>query len=179
MRTIIGGPTHQLRDPIPPGGAGTSCFHEETMIVTNNGSKMIKNIDLTIDKIWNPINQKWMELSRKTVTLWQGEVCKIATSENELITTSNHPFMLKDGTVLKAENLEVGDVLDNGSEGIVIKAMQLNKVQEYVIVHNLVFKNAGTADCEHFVEANGIPSGILHLQDKVANASLTKALQLN
>lgn len=176
MRTIIGGP---IRNTPPERPLNSSCFHEETIIKTSNGAKMIKDIDLAADTIWNPVCKKWMGLSRRTVTLWQGDLCKIKTAENELITTDNHPFMLTNGLVLKAKNLEVGDVLDNGNEGVVITAMETYTTQEYLIVHNLVFKKAGIENIAHFVEANGIPSGTLHLQDKIANTSFTKALELS
>lgn len=160
LKTIKGGII--IEDIIADG-----CFEETTLIKTNSGQKMIKELDLATDQVWNPINQKWMSLTRKTVTLIEGIVYTVTTNQGSVVVTDNHPFMLAGGEVLQACELNEGDLLDNGGSGDLITGVTASVIEDYMIVHNLVFAGAGVDNADHFVEANGVVSGVLYLQDKV------------
>jgi len=162
MKTIQGG-FIIITDDI-----GGSCFEETTMITTQNGQKMIKDLDMAMDQVWNPMNQKWMKISRKTVSLVKGMAYDIFTEAGQVTVTSNHPFMTIEGEVVQACELTEADSLANGDRITKIAAMV---IEDYMIVHNLVFTDAGEANEDHFVEANGVVSGVLPLQDKINHRS--------
>jgi len=83
--------------------------------------------------------------------------------------TDEHAFMLLNGEVVKANELSKGDLLANGASGDLITAIDDSQVEDYTIVYNLVFENTDDSNQNHFVEANGVVSGLLHLQEKIAH----------
>lgn len=160
MKTITGG--FIVIDDI-----STTCFAEDTLIKTQTGEKMIKDLDLATDRVWNPMNRQWMKMSRKTVSLVEGMAYTIATTAGTVTVTANHPFMTTAGEILTASELNEGDLLADGSSGDLVTAVTAFVIEDYMIVHNLVFATTDADNANHFVEANGVVSGVLHLQDKV------------
>ncbi len=161
MKTIKGG-VIIIQDIVIDG-----CFEESTLITTQAGPKMIKDLDMDQDQVWNPISQQWMAISRKTVSLIKGIAYIITTAKGSVTVTDNHPFMTLTEGLVQASELSEGDVLANGDAGDVIMDVTAFAIDDHMVVHNLVFENAGTEVQNHFVEANGVVSGVLFLQDKI------------
>ena len=140
------------------------CFEESTQIRTHSGLKMIKDLDLATDKVWNPISKQFMGLSRRTTSIIEGIVLAITTSNGEVTVTSNHAFVLAGGQVVQAAELKAGDMLAGGE---MVSGVQTLDVEGYMLVHNLVFDNSSAIWQDHMVEANGVVSGALYLQDSI------------
>jgi len=132
---------------INAGIVKTNSFEATTTIKTKTANKKIVDLDVTTDEVWNPINQQWMKIARKTNSQVSGIIYEITTNSGCVTVTSNHPFMKMDGIILY----------------VAIEGTQ--------VFHNLVFENATDAVNDHFVEANGVVSGVLFLQDKVTQLS--------
>lgn len=162
LKTICGGCVLIPGEEIP-----AICFAENTMITTKVGQKKISNLDLTKDQVWNPVNQKWMNLSRKTVTIHKGSLATISTSSGSVTVTTNHPFLTLSGELIQAGELKIGDILSNGDTGDIITNTSFVEIEDYVLVYNLVFDTLSEVEEDHLVEANGVVSGVLYLQDKI------------
>ena len=158
MKSIKGG-TIVIEDVIMG-----SCFEESTLIKTQDGLKMIKDLDLAKDQIWNPVSGQWMRMSRRTASIVEGTAYKIATASGEVTVTGNHPFALLNGQVVQASELKQGDLLAGGE---VVRNTSTFAIDGYMIVHNLVFTSKSTNWEDHMVEANGVVSGALYLQDSI------------
>jgi len=154
------------------GGGGTrildfNSFDKTTIIKTKTGDRQIIDLNESTDEVWNPVNQQWMKIARKTNSTVTGIIYEITTKSGGVKVTSNHPFMKMDGTILHASQLTEGDVIDNGSSGDLITKVAALAIEGIQVFHNLVFENATEDVQDHFVEANGVVSGVLFLQDKV------------
>jgi len=60
----------------------------------------------------------------------------------------------------------------NDEGGIVVGSVTnvtTHKIEDYTVVHNMVFDTNEHGHDNHFVEANGVVSGVLHLQEKIAH----------
>ncbi len=172
LKSIYGG-------PIDPFALIDGCFEEGTLVTTQNGQKEIEKLNLATDKIWNPISEQWMSLSRRTVTVAKGTMYTITTASGTVTTTDNHPFMLMSGEVVKASELNTGDLLATAESGDLITNIAINPIEDYILVYNLVYANVGEQKEDHFVEVNGVVSGVLFLQDQVAHRTPLATEQMN
>lgn len=146
-----------------------NSFDATTLIKTKTGNKRITDLNIATDEVWNPINQQWMKIARKTNSEVSGIIYEITTNSGCVTVTSNHPFMKMDGTVLHASQLVEGDIIDKGNSGDLVTQVTAIAIEGTQTFHNLVFENATDAVKDHFVEANGVVSGVLFLQDKVTH----------
>jgi len=148
-----------------------NSFAATTLIKTKTGNKKIIDLDIAKDEVWNPINQQWMQIARKTNSVVSSLIYEITTNSGAVTVTSNHPFMKMDGMVLHAAQLTEGDVIDNGNSGDEVTKVTSLAIEGTQIFHNLIFANVTDEVNDHFVEANGLVSGVLFLQDKVMQPS--------
>jgi len=109
-------------------------------------------------------------MARKTNSQVSGIIYEITTNSGCVTVTSNHPFMKMDGTILYASQLTEGDMIDNGGSGDLVTKVAALAIEGTQVFHNLVFENATDVVNDHFVEANGVVSGVLFLQDKVTQS---------
>jgi len=152
------------------GGFGIvfgNSFESTTLIKTKTGNKPIIDLNVDTDEVWNPVNQQWMKIARKTNSTVSGITYEITTNNGCVTVTANHPFMKMDGTILHASQLIEGDVIADGSSGDLVTKVAALAIEGTQVFHNLVFENATENVQDHFVEANGVVSGVLFLQDKV------------
>jgi len=125
--------------------------------------KQIVDVDAT-DEVWNPINQQWMKITRKSSSITSGLICEITSQSGKLTVTTNHPFMKKDGNIVDARQLKAGDILENGETGDEVTQVAMIAIKGIQVFHNLVYDCSDTELNNHFVEANGVVSGVLSLQ---------------
>lgn len=144
-----------------------NSFESTTQIKTKTGNKQIIDLNEATDEVWNPVNQQWMKIARKTNSTVSDLIYEITTNCGSVTVTANHPFMKMDGTILHACQLAEGDLIDNGSTGDLVTKVAALAIEGTQVFHNLVFENATEDVQDHFVEANGVVSGVLFLQDKV------------
>lgn len=97
-------PTDFTKTPIP------TCFPGDTLVLTINGYKKIKNISIN-DKVISH-SMRVRNINNVQLRFYRDKIYKIKTglSDNMISTTSEHPFLVKNKWV-KAEDLVVGDYL--------------------------------------------------------------------
>ncbi len=93
------------------------------------------------------------------------------TAGRSLTMTDSHPVLIaRDGTwqMMRAENLQVGDVLVTGEMGEdSVRALSSYRLpEEQKLVYN--FDTQGVNDYEHLIVANGLRVGDLHWQKRLA-----------
>lgn len=152
------------------------CFDENTFIRLADGSDR-KIIDLTPqDLVLNPKTGLAMKIRNMSIGPEKNEMIEVETADGKLVkVTLTHPFKTQSGWK-KAENLAVGDEIEglNGSE-----TQKIKKAKRYMptTVPNVVnlFLDApeGSLD-DHYVLANGVPTGDLHVQQLLEKGALPK-----
>lgn len=144
------------------------CFASDTMIRMANGKdQMIAGITAG-DMVLNPVTKKATRVAEvikgpETKPMW-----KVGFGGREMIITELHPVPVKGG-LKQAKDVTTADYIydDNGIIHRVTSAEAL-PVKPNTIVYNVRLEGSTTVTAEHMVLANGLVSGDLFLQRKMA-----------
>lgn len=147
------------------------CFAPETLITMADGKqKQIQNIQLN-DRVKNPVTGHAAIVIRIT----KGPEAEKGLFEvgfkggNKVVVTSKHPFLTRQG-LKQAEEL-------TSSDEIIVKAGEFRKIDHLVRrpsnanqqVINIAVTGTTFEAADHMVEADGIITGDLFLQEKLDN----------
>ena len=119
---------------------GSACFTADTKVLTEYGTKPIKDIEIG-DKVWS-YDIETGETELKSVTnIYIHEVYEILhlyTDEGTIDATTNHPFYVADKGWVAAGDLEAGDEAHNidGTTSVVI-GYEIEKFDKPILVYNL------------------------------------------
>jgi len=121
---------------------GRACFTGETLVSTENGLKMIQDIEIG-NQVYskNSENQIELKLVDKLVTHEVNQIYKIDIDKEIINSTWSHPFFVKDKYIL-AKDLKIGDELINmAGETTVIKNIEISKVEPTTVYEIRVVDN--------------------------------------
>jgi len=121
---------------------GRACFTGETLVSTENGLKMIQDIEIG-DKVYskNSENQIELKLVDKLVTHETNQIYKIDIDKEIINSTWSHPFFVKDKYII-AKDLKIGDELINmAGETTVIKNIEITEVEPTTVYEIRVVNN--------------------------------------
>jgi hypothetical protein len=131
-----------FRDRLCPKGeseAGGLCFTEETLVLTKDGHKYIKDIKIG-DEVYSQ-NQYTGEKGLKKVTdIFVNETDRlvhITIKETEIKATPTHPFWVVDKGLVIADELEVGDNVQLYSGEVTeVISVEFELIKEHIKVYN-------------------------------------------
>lgn len=122
-------------------GASTAklCFTAGTEISTEGGLKPIEEIEIG-DKVWSYNEQTGETSLKEVVALYESEKYNLVevTVDGEIITsTDTHPYFVHGKGWIRADELEVGDILiDVNGDEVIVQATRSYTSEEPVTVYN-------------------------------------------
>ncbi len=116
-----------------------ACFVAGTLISTEEGLRPIEEIQVG-DYVWseNPeTNEKGLKQVVNTFIHNKDEILHLIVNGEEIKTTREHPFYVEGKGFVKAEYLELGDVLRlQTGENVLLEDMRFEKLDEPIYVYN-------------------------------------------
>lgn len=143
------------------------CFDEDTLIKMGDGSlkkiRSIRNGDL----VFNPVLKRAFPVSKVTMGYEKQALYEVGYSSATARVTYNHPFLTKMG-IKTAEQLTGKDELI-GKSGIYhrIKSLKVLPIKKKQVVVNISLKSGSENPQYHMIEADGVVSGDLFLQEQL------------
>ncbi len=156
-------------------GWACNCFDQNTLIKREVGLVKIKDIDASSHKVWNPIQNNWMQIEEKTSTIDKGVMVTLQTENGQVKVTNNHPFVLNNGQVVQAIELKANDIIYGGDKVI---GTELSVEDKNIVVYNLRVMDSSENTLDHVIEAGGVICGDLTLQTKVEYIVPTPSAEL-
>ncbi len=144
------------------------CFDINTKIRMFSGEDKVITELKKGDLVYNPKTQKPVKINYLTVGPEKEPMYYINVDNKTLKITKKHPFFTLSGWK-EAYLLNTNDLIFNTENKFSkIKSIEIQRSTEEVIVANLYLDNTSTNYDDHFVLANGIPTGDLFIQQELA-----------
>ena len=149
------------------------CFAESTKITMADGSVKPINTIVKGDAVRNPITGKAVLVDHVVRGPESQPLYRIAWAGGEVVVTHDHPFPVVGKGVLAARAMRKDMVLTDISG----QAQKITKITTVAwktskpVVWNL-YLDAGSDDEDHYLIADGIVTGDLWLQEKIAKKRL-------
>lgn len=143
------------------------CFDENTLITMADGSqKAIKYIRKD-DEIYNPVLKQAFKVKSVIAGGEEKPMIRIGYNNLSVLVTYNHPFLTDKGLKF-AENLTQNDlILDQNGDFVEIETLETAELKVNQVVWNIELDAISDDPIYHMVEANGIVSGDLFLQNQL------------
>ncbi len=144
------------------------CFAFDTKIRMADGSDRSIQLLKDGDLIFNPLTHQKMPIKRIISGPEALTLLRIQTSKGEVRVTRQHPMLTKQG-LIAASLLKVGDEITDGLESFtLITAIEQEAEPPRLTVWNFEINTSSQEQRDHAVLANGIVTGDLYLQEKLA-----------
>jgi hypothetical protein len=152
------------------------CFDAATKIRMADGNDRRIDTVKVGDQVYNPLTGKNYPVTRITQGPEKRALLTVVTDEGSVQVTSKHPFLLVDG-IKTADALVVGDRIATapGRWGQV-RSLRLSTEAPRDWVWNLEIAPESTDPKDHALLANGVVTGDLWLQEKLAQDALLAEL---
>ncbi len=157
-----------------PGTAwNNGCFAAGTLIrMADMSLKPVQRIEEG-DQVYNPVTRRPATVSRTIAGPELSPMLVITTTDAAVTVSSQHPFQTAQD-LKSAKQLRVGDrILSFGGRLTKITGITKQIATTPPTVYNLALVGNGS-DAEHMIEADGIVTGDLFLQEKVSGVDPTK-----
>lgn len=143
------------------------CFHGGTSIRMADGELKPASAIVKGDLLWNPVTKKAVEVSRTSTGPEHLPLVKIITKDRELTVTTEHPILTKTGLI--AADLLTTDhfIMNSAGSWQPITSIGSHVPKDTTIVYNFEISNHSKNPADHYVEADGIVSGDLYLQERL------------
>jgi|GEM_PF-2791576 len=150
-------------------GFGSGCFAEGTQIKMADGSQRPIEMIRDGEKVWNPVLRRPVTVERITSGPEDAAMVRVTVAGHTVDVTSEHPFLTPSGLV-RADNLAVGDVVvaDGGSVKTIGQIERVGSMRKPVVYNLAVAASDEDSLSAHMLEANGVTTGDLYLQEKLA-----------
>ena len=144
------------------------CFADTTKITMADGSlKRITDI-VEGDHVYNPVTKKAVAVDHLVRGPEAKPLFQIAFTGGAVVVTHDHPFPIEGKGILPARDLRVGmKGRDAKGNVIVLENITTTTSNDKPVVWNLSLKGDGTNE-SHYLIADGIVTGDLYLQAKIA-----------
>lgn len=163
---------HPNRRPTRTWNAG--CFAAGTQIrMADMSLKSVEKIEAG-DNVYNPVTRSAVTVSRTVAGPEEDPLIKITTGEHEVIVTSKHPFQTTKG-LIAAAHLKTGDrILARGGRYQTTTSVETLTNKDPAFVYNFAVASSEVGPTGHMVEADGIVTGDLFLQEQVSGIDRSK-----
>ena len=158
----------------PRSSWNNGCFAPGTMIrMADQSTKPVEKLEKG-DLIYNPITRSALKIDRTIAGPENEPLLKISTSHAAVTVTTKHPFETKNG-LKAAKDLSTSDfILSHGGRFDKVQQIQVIDMEPNTFVYNFALENQGQGNYQHMVEADGVVTGDLYLQEKVSGVDPTK-----
>ncbi|WBW98162.1 polymorphic toxin-type HINT domain-containing protein [Oceanirhabdus sp. W0125-5] len=145
------------------------CFTEETEILTEEGTKQIKDIKVG-DKVFSKNEFTGEKAYKEVVRLFRNKVSELVVIKingKTIRTTSEHPFWTKNRGWVGAKELTEEDILEDAEENeIYLESIEIKQFDEPINVYNFEVKDFHTYYVsEEFVLVHNKCKGIKNLAE--------------
>lgn len=152
------------------------CFSEDTLITMADSSKMPISQLKRGDLVWNPKSLRAQAIARITAGPEKQDLLEITTNYGQVKVTEMHPFLTKRG-LLAAKDLVLDDRIVNAGRSWKIDAIKKLKTDpsKYPIVWNIALEGDDANIDDHFILADDVMAGDLHIQESLQSGILKPA----
>ncbi len=142
------------------------CFAADTPILMADGSQRPIQDIKPGDFVWNPRTNSPQAVARVIAGPEEKPLYEVSAEGSTLVVTEDHPFLTPFG-LISAKDLKPGMRIVTGTLESTVSQIQKKAVTKPApIVWNLELAGSDTED-EHFVQAAGIMTGDLYLQNSL------------
>lgn len=158
----------------PKSSWTNGCFAAGTAIrMADHTLKPVERLEEG-DLVYNPVTKGSAVVARTIAGPEVDPLIKLATDSGIVRVTRKHPFQTTEG-LKAASDLKIDDrIIGSGGRPIAIHEIQVEVNDIHPIVYNFALKETSGRDIDHMVEANGVVTGDLFLQEKVSGIDPTK-----
>ncbi len=151
----------------PPGQRNGGCFAESTQIRLANG-KDISIKDLRVgDRVYNPVSKKPALVYGVVAGPESKPMLEIGVGSSTVLVTDEHPMWTRRG-LIPASSLQDDDQLYcEQATWCSIKGLRWQQANSSTTVYNVNLMANSNDPRDHFLLADGIPAGDLHLQQRL------------
>lgn len=145
---------------------GSGCFATGTQITMADGTHKAVETVTGGDFVLNPVTGGATKVARVSAGPEDLPMIRVTIGGKAVDVTTEHPFMTNDGLV-RGDALKVGlEVLAAGGQMRPIESLEtLAKSGARPMVYNLAVEGESNEYVQHMIEANGVTTGDLHLQE--------------
>ncbi|HYX37836.1 MAG TPA: hypothetical protein VE954_32435, partial [Oligoflexus sp.] len=147
------------------------CFEASTLIRMADGTDRPVSSIRQGDLVWNPRLQKVSRVARVIAGPEKFPLLRVITNYGAVEVTGEHPFLTSTG-LRKAHQLLKDETIINGSRHEIVLEIVSKMPEtsaELPTVWNLSLEGSDLQDDEHYILANGIMTGDLHLQEQLGS----------
>jgi hypothetical protein len=147
------------------------CFDQNTRLRMADGKDMVIAAISAGDLVWNPATKKPAKVVEVVKGLEHKAMYEIGFAGKKVLVTDTHPMPVASG-LKRADQVTTADYLYD-ENGVIHRVTLVEKAKDTgkELVVNVRLEGSGS-NADHFVLADGVVAGDLHLQRKLAGAKV-------
>lgn len=159
-----------------PQRNGGGCFHSRTKIKLADGRDMPIAFLQVDDKVWNPITKKAVAIKRIIAGPEKPGFYEVSSNGRQVRVTEKHPFETKEGLRTADQLTSESYILGEDGRFHRIDSVKQLDSQPGAYAWNLELEGSISDHRQHMVLADGVVTGDLFLQEKIAGNEAPIAL---